>query len=159
MCKILHVRTTFIDRRYTNARVYELASEIAYHNDASRKVKPFSEILDDKRVRLAGHLLRTVDSDPLRQVTYAPGTAAVKQVGKVEQADPGRTVLTVRTNELIHSRSSFSDYVGTERQNHSILAVARRRFIKARRRMVVENIHIYGTPQDLPISQKYWYLQ
>ena len=61
----------------------------------------------------------------------------------VEQADPGRTALTVRTNELIHSRSSFSDYVGTECQKHSILAVARRRFIKARRRMVVEKIHIY----------------
>ena len=88
MCKILHVRTTFIDRRYTNARVYELASEIAYHNDASRKVKPFSEILDDKRVRLAGHLLRTVDSDALRQVTYAPGTAAVKQVGKRRAGRP-----------------------------------------------------------------------
>ena len=38
---------------------------------------PFTEILDDKRVRLGGNILRTVDSDPLRQVTYEPGTATI----------------------------------------------------------------------------------
>ena len=80
--KILRVPTTFIDRRYTNARVYELASEIECPENAARRIKLFTEILDEKRVRLAEHILRTVDSDPLRQVTYEPGTATIKHVGK-----------------------------------------------------------------------------
>ena len=69
---------------------------------------------------------RTVDSHPLRQVTYEPGRAAVEQVGKRRVRRP-RQNWAYSTNELVHSRSSLSDY--TECQNQSILDVARRRFI------------------------------
>ena len=51
-------------------------------NDPHRKVKHFSDILDEKREDLAGYILRTADTDPLRQVTYEPGTATLKQIGK-----------------------------------------------------------------------------
>ena len=66
---------------------------------------------------------RSVDNHPLRQVTYEPGRAAVKQVGKRRVHRP-RQNWAYSINELIHSRSSLSDY--TECQNQSILDVARR---------------------------------
>ena len=80
--KILQVPTTYVDRRYTNARVYELASQIAYPDDPYKSVRPFSAILDEKRTHLAGHILRAANSDPLRQVVYEPNTATVKRIGK-----------------------------------------------------------------------------
>jgi len=126
--KILKVPTTFVDRRFSNARVYELASETAYPNDPHRKVRPFSEILDEKRVRLAGHILRTADNDPLRQVAYEPGTASIKQVGKRRVGRP-RQSWAHSTNELIHSNRSQLEYTGSDYQNQSILQVARQRFI------------------------------
>ena len=88
----------------------------------------FSEILDEKRVRLAGHILRTADNDPLRQVAYEPGTASIKQVGKRRIGRP-RQSWAHSTNELIHSNRSQLEYTGSDYQNQSILQVARQRFI------------------------------
>lgn len=42
----------------------------------------FSEIWDEQRARLAQHAFRTAENDPLRQVTYEPGTASAKQTRK-----------------------------------------------------------------------------
>ena len=41
--KIWKLSTTYIDRRNTNLRVYELASRTAYRNDPHRKFKRFSQ--------------------------------------------------------------------------------------------------------------------
>jgi hypothetical protein len=70
-----YLPTTFIDRRWTNARVYrvyELASQTDYPDNPAQKVRPVTEELDERRVRLAGHILRAANDDPLRQVTYQP---------------------------------------------------------------------------------------
>ena len=48
--------TTFVDRRYTHSSVYELASQVAFPNSLNKCVKPFSEILDEKRVQSRSYL-------------------------------------------------------------------------------------------------------
>ena len=54
--QILKIPTTFIDRRWTNASVYELASQTAYPQDPNRSVRPITVDLDERRIRLAGHI-------------------------------------------------------------------------------------------------------
>ena len=43
-----------------------------YPDNPAQKVRPVTEELDERRVRLAGHILRAANDDPLRQVTYQP---------------------------------------------------------------------------------------
>ena len=74
--------TTFVDRRWTNARVFELASQTAYPLDPNRTVRPITIDLVERRVRLAGHILRAPNWDPLRQVSYEPNSAVPKHIGK-----------------------------------------------------------------------------
>ena len=74
---ILNLEPTFVNRRNTNDFVLRTASEKAGH-----EVKLFSELLLDKRVKLSGHLLRTTDSDPMRQVVYSPQSANAYPIGK-----------------------------------------------------------------------------
>ena len=81
--KILNMHTTHINRANTNKKVYEEATRIAYPKaDDHRTVKPFSVYHADKKASLLGHILRAEDRDPLRQVTFQPGTAY--------RVDPGR---------------------------------------------------------------------
>ena len=126
--KILQVPTTYVDRRYTNARVYELASQIAYPNDPTKSVRPFSAILDEKRVHLAGRILRAANSDPLRQVVYEPNTATVKRIGKRRVGRP-RLNWAYNTNEFIHSQGNDTGYAASSEQDKSISEFAQQRFI------------------------------
>ena len=53
-------------------------------------VKPLSVYYADKKASLSGHILRAEDDDPLRQVTFQPGTAyrveyGEKRIGKPRQ--------------------------------------------------------------------------
>lgn len=44
-------------------------------------IKPFTEILDEQRIKI-GHILRSPNSDPLRQVTYQPDSADPVEIGR-----------------------------------------------------------------------------
>ena len=77
--KILGMDTTYANRANTNARVIEKANaEISRLN----KIKPFSELLMEKRAKLPGHIMRTPQQDPLRQVSYQPDSAQLFHIGK-----------------------------------------------------------------------------
>ena len=45
-------------------------------------IKPFSTTLDERRAKLAAHILRSPDNDPMRQVTYKRGSADAIEIGK-----------------------------------------------------------------------------
>ena len=76
---ILPLETTFVNRRNTNEFVPKSASEHMGHD-----VLRFSDLLHKRKASLAGHIIRTDDNDPLRQVTYTPNTACAYPVGKKE---------------------------------------------------------------------------
>ena len=123
--KILRMQTTYVNRQNTNQRVYQTASDIAFPS-GNGCVKPFTELLDERRIKLAGHILRSPNSDPLRQVTYQPDSAEPVEIGKRRIGRP-RQQWTFRSNELIHSKLSHTDYRGFDVQNHNILTAARQR--------------------------------
>jgi hypothetical protein len=75
--QILKLHTTFIDRANTNDRVFQLANK-AYNQGrkGGRKyIRPITEFIDTKAQTLLGHILRCADTDPLRQITFLPGSA------------------------------------------------------------------------------------
>ena len=124
---ILRIPTTYVDRRYTNQRVYETATRMAYPLGNST-IKPFSTTLDERRAKLAAHILRSSDNDPMRQVTYKPGSADAVEVGKRRIGRP-RQHWTFHSNQLIHNLISHTDYHAYDFQNENILAAARQRRI------------------------------
>ena len=75
--KILHVDTTFVNHANTTARLFEAATQAA-----RKPVVPFDQMLSARRVKLAGHNLRSPDTDPLRQVSYQPGSAQPYEIGR-----------------------------------------------------------------------------
>ena len=66
------------------------------------KLDLFSQELDGRRVKLAGHILRAQGSDPLRQVSYQAGSGDPIQIGKRRVGRPRQQWL-YRTNEAIHN--------------------------------------------------------
>ena len=83
----------------TNQRVYDRASQIAYP-EGNDGVKPFIGVLDERKIKLAGHILRAPDSDPLSPVTYKHGSAEPTDVGKRRVGRP-RQHWTFKSKELI----------------------------------------------------------
>ena len=76
--KILNVNTTYIDRRNTNAEVYRranLAVETRQGNDTTL-TWTIRQCIEEKRIKLTGHLLRADDSDPMRQVSFQNNSAS-----------------------------------------------------------------------------------
>ena len=116
-----------IDRRYTNQRFYETATRMAYPIGNST-IKPFSATLDERRAKLAAHILRSSDNDPMRQVTYKPGSADAVEIGKRRVGRP-RQHWSFHSNQLIHNSISHTDYDAYDFQNESILAAAHQRLI------------------------------
>ena len=121
----MKMQTTYIDRQDTNQRVYQRASEIAYPL-GNGSIEPFATTLDERRVKLAGHILRSPNNDPLRQVTYEPDNAEPVEIGKRRIGRP-RQQWTYRSKELIRGRISRTDYHGYDFQYSNVLTAARQR--------------------------------
>ena len=87
---ILGLETTFVNRRNTNEFVLRTASDHSGH-----EIPLVSDLLLKNRVALAGHILRTNDSDPLRQTAYAPNTACNYPIGQKEGRRSERAMATL----------------------------------------------------------------
>ena len=101
--KILNLNTTYTDYRNINVRVYYLASNTVYLNNPHRKIKCFSEELEERRVHLAKHILRADDTDPMQQVSYQPRSTNPLQIGKRREGHP-RQQWIFKINKAIHNR-------------------------------------------------------
>ena len=80
---ILGMTTTFVNRANTNEKVIQKANEelVGYRSHNTR-IKLFSDLLMERRAKLAGHIFRTPSFDPLRQVSYQPDSAQTFHIGK-----------------------------------------------------------------------------
>ena len=65
--KILHLHTTYVDRNNSNEFVYQRANEVvgAPSQGPLRKIRPLTEILETKRLKLLGYVLRRPRSPTL----------------------------------------------------------------------------------------------
>lgn len=73
---ILRMATTYIDRQNTNDEVIRRANECL---GEGREIELFNETHNNRRMKLAAHLLRRGDDDPGRHCTYYPGTARPRE--------------------------------------------------------------------------------
>ena len=125
--KIMKIPPTHIDRSWTNRKVYQEANkELSKPNGKNSKVgklkiKPVTELIDNRKIQLLGHIIRSNRNDPLKQVTFCDGnltpvTPALRRVGRPRQ----------KWNEYILSRvwqqcrQDDSDYTGTQEQKDLI---------------------------------------
>ena len=111
---------------FSNARVYEIATHAQYSDKIDKRVRPISEELDEKRIRLTGHIIRSDDTDPLRQVSYQPASAAPIDIGKRRVGRPRQQWL-YHSNSPVHSKFRHTDYNGYDFQDEAILQAALQR--------------------------------
>ena len=116
--KILGLSTTFINRANTNESVLQKANDVMGVAPGSMpKVKLFSDLLKDRRVKLAGHILRS----------YEPDSAETFRVAKRRIGGP-RQLWTVYTNKYAWERTHRGvEFENDENHNHELLELARSR--------------------------------
>ena len=130
--KILGLSTTFV--KYcsnTNEYVLQKAHEEIGHTPGTpSKIKLFSDLLKDRRVKLAGHILRSNNSDPLRRVSYERNSAVSYNVGK--RGVPSNSGYSILVDICLGNiwKRNVRKYCGTESQffgtckKPSILSIA-----------------------------------
>ena len=76
----IYIHTTFINRNNTNEFVFQKANEAvgSPHDGPLRKIIPLTEVLETKRLKLLGHILRRPRAHPQHQVTFASSLALPK---------------------------------------------------------------------------------
>ena len=73
----------FINRANTNKKLLGTATAIAFPEHAeSRKIVSFSDYHMTRRAKLLGHVLRSNNDDPLRQLSFLPHSATRVEYGK-----------------------------------------------------------------------------
>ena len=79
--QILRLHTTFIQRLNTNEYVYRRANEVLNSptEGNGRKIKPLTEVLDDRRLKLLGHVLRREREHPLHQAAFKMQSALPRE--------------------------------------------------------------------------------
>ena len=79
--KILNLQTTYVQRENTNELVYSTANEALNAPTAGpfRKVKPMTEKLEERKLKLLGHVLRRERQHPQHQVTFSTTSAMPRE--------------------------------------------------------------------------------
>jgi hypothetical protein len=96
LSKILGFKNTYWDRSATNQKVLEKATEVAYRKgtqkyitrNAHKNIEIFSKAYKKRRKSLMGHVIRTHEEDPFRQVSLIPGVAKPKNWGTRRSGKP-----------------------------------------------------------------------
>ena len=101
--KILRLHTTYIQRQNTNKYVYRRANEIA-----NGVIKPLTEILAERKIRLLGHVLRRERQHPLHQSTFSTSSAIPRETNYRKVGRP-RQFWTTTTMERAWEIMKFED--------------------------------------------------
>ena len=130
--KILRLHTTYIQRQNTNEYVYRRANEIA--NGA---IKPLTEILAERKMRLLGHVLRRERQHPLHQSTFSTSSAIPRETNYRRVGRPRQfwtTTTMERAWELMKSEDTSLPQVSFDKSNRHI------------REMIIAHAHQYKRP-------------
>ena len=79
--KMLNFNTIYVQRRNTNEYVYQKANEAvsAPRLGPDRKIEPLTEVLEQRKQKLLGHVLRRERQHPQHQVTFATASAMPRE--------------------------------------------------------------------------------
>jgi hypothetical protein len=85
----LHLHTTYVNKNNSNKFIYQRVNEIigTPFQGPLRKIRPLTEILETKHLKLLGHVLKRPQSYPQHQVTFTsylglPKTPSNRRVGR-----------------------------------------------------------------------------
>ena len=122
--KILGVPPTFIDRSHTDESVRQ---HIKTEYDI--EIKPLTEIVKERRLKLLGHVIRAKEEDPMKEVTFNPNTMEIKAVGFKRVGRPKthwiHTVMKEAWEEIKHAHpEELQDYDDLLRQKEIIKQTA-----------------------------------
>ena len=126
--KILNMATTYIDRRNTNAEVYRRAQDAAGNSpgNTNRLTWNIQQCIDEKRIKLTGHLLRADNSDPMRQVSFQRNSALPYCPLFRRQGRPRKNWM-VSSLELCWNKLHNSIFTNSAEQQAQLLTEARQR--------------------------------
>ena len=115
--------------------------------------KLFSELVLERRGRLAGHILRTSEAEPLRQVSCAPNSAESYPVGKGLAGGPRQLWLFYSSKYVWENvlHNPFNRYANTNRQNNEILTEAHNRCVESR------FPRVHGLSSDKDYGKRLWH--
>ena len=126
--KILGMETTFINRANSNKRVYQEATKTAFPKPGDmREIKRFSEFHNERKARLLGHILRADNNDPLRQVSFQPGTAYRVQYGKKRVGKPKQNWIHQTKKYVYVEQMHLFSYEESQAQDNRLLAHAQQK--------------------------------
>ena len=128
--KILKMAPTFVDRSNTNTAVIQKASSIAYPDrNNPRSIQLFSIHYNEKRAELLGHIIRTSDADPLRQISLEAQSANRVQYGKKRCGRPRQNWLHHTKKYIYECKLNHHSYEeGPVDDNHIYNAALQRSF-------------------------------
>ena len=86
--KILNLPSTFIDRRFTNRYVLRRASDLMSTHGNHENNLLCSHCYNERRAKLLGHIARTTQQDPLRQISFQPNSVNRVPYGKKRHGRP-----------------------------------------------------------------------
>ena len=80
--KKMKLHTTFVQRNNSNEYVYRRANETinAPSEGPGRQIKPLTEILEDRKLKLLGHVLRRDRQHPLHQAAFSTRSALPREI-------------------------------------------------------------------------------
>jgi hypothetical protein len=126
--QIMKYKHTYYDRTKTNAKIIEDASREAYPKEPNRKIQRFSVFHKKRKVALLGHLIRTSNEDPLRQITFKENTATRADWGKRRPYGPRQNwVKETKKTIWVDVLKKFEEYKETEEQDQVIFVNAHNR--------------------------------
>ena len=109
-------------------RILAAASDAAFPNPGdTRKVLPFSRYHEERRAKLLGHILRSSDVDPLRQVSFTSSSASRIDYGKTRVGLPRQNWVMFSKKYVYENKLHLPNYTETAEQDQRVYDAALRR--------------------------------
>ena len=104
--KILNLPSTSIDRRFTNRYVLRRASDLMSTHGNHENNLLFSHCYNERRAKLLGHIARTTQQDPLRQISFNQIQWTASHMEKRGTVDQGKTGCITPKNIYIRRKTA-----------------------------------------------------
>ena len=122
--KILKLPSTFIDRRFTNRNVLDRVSALMFGHHHHNPSILFSHCYNERRAKLLGHIARTSQQDPLRQVSFQPDSVNRIQYGKKRHGRPRQNWLHYTKQYIFEEKLQRYNYEESIQDDTHILNAA-----------------------------------
>ena len=130
--KILGLKHVYYDRRNTNEYVLKSAEEAINIRTGKHKkyttIKTVTDIINDKKAKLLGHIIRADNEDPMRQVTFVRDSININYTNKRRVGRPRGKWVESTLKQAWSYENSLEEYDNDNSEhNRRIINRAKRR--------------------------------